>query len=233
MIQSLLQNAEHIINTNPWLAFIVVFLGGIVTASNPCVLAMIPLMLGLVGGTGELSGIKKSLLFSLFFVIGLSITFSILGIIAAGTGRLLGDVGSFWNYLVFFVCLLMGIHLLGILKIPIPVLNIANPQKAGFLGAILMGMLFGVVSTPCAVPILAVILILIANKGSIVYGIGLLFCYALGHSILIVIAGTSIGAAKGLLESKHFKTANMVLQKIAAVLIILVGIFFLLNRGYL
>jgi cytochrome c biogenesis protein CcdA len=230
MIQSLMQNAEKIIQTNPWMAFLVVFLGGVLTASNPCVLAMIPLMIGFVGGTKELTGFKKSLLFSLFFVVGLSITFSIMGLIAATTGRLLGDIGSVWRYIVVGICFLMGIHLLEIFKIPLPRINVGNPKTTGFIGAFLMGMLFGVVSTPCAVPILTVILVLIAAKGSIVYGLGLLFFYALGHCALIVIAGTSIGAAKGLLESKRFQRANFYLRKVAAVLIILVGVFFLITK---
>ncbi len=230
MIEQLMQNAEKIIQTNPWLAFLVVFLGGLLTASNPCVLAMIPLMIGFVGGTKEITGFRKALLFSLFYVIGLSISFSILGLIAGTTGRLLGDVGSFWRYLVVAVCFLTGIHLFEIIKIPIPILSIGNPHLTGLIGALLMGMLFGVVSTPCAVPMLAVILVLIASKGSVVYGLGLLFFYALGHCALIFVAGTSIGSAKRLLESKNLQRVNFYLRKVAAALIILVGVFFLINR---
>jgi cytochrome c biogenesis protein CcdA len=71
---------------------------------------------------------------------------------------------------------------------------------------------------------------LIAAKGNMVYGLGLLFSYALGHCVLIVVAGTSIGAAKNLLESKRFQRANFYLRKVAAVLIILVGFYFLLTK---
>lgn len=230
MFTSLMENAEQIIQTNPWLAFLVVFVGGLLTASNPCVLAMIPLMIGFVGGTKEIVGFRKSFIFSLFFVIGLSITFGIMGVIAATTGSLLGDVGSFWRYIVVAVCFIMGIHLLEILRIPIPSLQIKHKKLTGIVGALIMGVLFGVVSTPCAVPILAVILVLIAAKGNMVYGLGLLFSYALGHCVLIVVAGTSIGAAKNLLESKHFQRANFYLRKVAAVLIILVGFYFLLAK---
>lgn len=230
MIESFMQNAEKIIQTNPWLAFLVVFLGGVLTASNPCVLAMIPLMIGFVGGTKEISGIRKALLFSLFFVIGLALTFSILGLIAATTGRLLGDVGGFWRYLVVAVCFVMGIYLLDLFKIPLPAISHGRVKATGMIGAFLMGMLFGVVSTPCAVPILAVILVMIAAKGSLVYGFGLLFSYALGHCVLILVAGTSLGLAKGLLESKHLQKVNFYLRKVAAVLIILVGIFFLVKK---
>ncbi len=230
MVENFLQNAEKIINTNPWLAFIIVFIGGLMTASNPCVLAMIPLMIGFVGGTKEIVGFKKAFFFSFFFVLGLSIAFSTLGVIAGLTGRLLGDVGTFWRYIVFTVCLIMGIHLLEIFKINLPQINVGNPKTRGLIGAFLMGLLFGIVSTPCAVPILAVILVLIASKGSLAYGFGLLFFYGLGHCVLILIAGTSVGAAKSLLESKNLQRVNFYLKKIAAILIIIVGVIFLINR---
>jgi len=224
-----MENAEQVITTNPWLGFVVVFIGGLLTASNPCVLAMIPLMIGFVGGTKEIVGFKKSFFFSLLFVLGLSIMFGILGVVAATTGSLLGDVGNFWKYIVAAVCIIMGIHLLEFIKIPIPSLQMKNVKFSGMVGAFLMGLLFGIVSTPCAVPILAVILVLIAAKGSLIYGVGLLLAYSLGHCALILIAGTSMGAAKGLLESKHFQKANVILRKIAAVLIIGVGVYFLIK----
>lgn len=228
MVTSWMENAEQIIQTNPWLGFVVVFIGGLLTASNPCVLAMIPLMIGFVGGSKEIVGFKKSFFFSLLFVLGLSIMFGILGVVAAVTGSLLGDVGGFWKYIVAAVCVVVGIHLLEIIKIPIPSLQMKNVKFSGMIGAFLMGLLFGLVSTPCAVPILAVILVLIAAKGNMVYGVALLLAYCLGHCTLILVAGTSIGAAKGLLESKHFQRANVILRKSAAVLIIAVGIYFLL-----
>jgi len=227
MIQSLLGNVNQIIQTNPWLAFVAVFIGGLLTALNPCVLAMIPLTIGFVGGTKEASGLRRALLFSIFFVLGLSITFAILGIIAASLGRLFGDVGNFWKYLVAGVCLIMGLHLLEIFKFNIPAPRLATPKAGGLIGAFLLGLLFGVVSSPCATPILAVLLAFIAAKGNLIYGVSLLFFYALGHCALILVAGTSVGAAKSMLESRGLRMSTGILRKVAGVLIILVGGFFL------
>ncbi len=227
--QDFAQQAENLIHGNPWLAFLAVFVGGLLTASNPCVLAMIPLMIGFVGGNRDVVGLKRAIIFSGVFVVGLSLMFTLLGLIAATTGRLLGDVGVFWKYIVAAVCLIMGIHMLEIIKIPIPSLNIGSPKLRGYAGVFIMGMLFGIVSTPCAVPILAVILVLIAGGGNLVYGAGLLFCYALGHCALILIVGISIGAAKKLIESKSFQRWNFWFRRTAAVLIILVGIYFLIR----
>lgn len=138
-----------------------------------------------------------------------------------------GDVGAFWKYAVAAVCLVMGVHLLGLIKINFPVPKVLSVEKAESLGAFLLGLLFGTVSTPCAVPILAVLLAFIASKGNILYGGLLLFIYALGHSILILIAGTSMGAAKKMIESKGLRRINLALQKIAGVIILLVGAYFL------
>jgi cytochrome c biogenesis protein CcdA len=103
-----------------------------------------------------------------------------------------------------------------------------DSSQGGAIGAFLLGLLFGVVSTPCAVPILAVLLTLVASQGNIVYGGLLLLVYSLGHSALILIAGTFMGAAKRLIESRGLRRANLILQRAAGVIIILVGIYFLL-----
>jgi cytochrome c biogenesis protein CcdA len=227
-MEHLFGDVSQLIQQNPWLAIIAVFVGGVTTASNPCVLAMIPLLMSIVAGREEASNIKKSLIFSLLFVVGLSITFTVLGLISALMGRMLGDVGAFWKYIVVGVCFLMGVHLLGLFKLNFSLPGLMNVKKGGSIGAFLLGLLFGVVSTPCAVPILAVLLTFVASQGNIVYGGLLLFVYALGHSAFILVAGTSMGAAKRLIESRGLRRANLILQRVAGVIIILVGIYFLL-----
>jgi len=229
-MESLFGDISALLQSNPWLAVVAVFLGGVTTALNPCVLAMVPLLMGVVAGNKQTASLKRSLVFSLFFVLGLAVTFTALGLISALMGRMFGNIGQFWKYLVAAVCLLMGLHLLGLLKLNFPVPAGLRVKKQGYVGAFLLGLLFGVVSTPCAVPILAVLLAFVAEKGNVIYGGFLLFVYALGHSALVLVAGTSVGAAKGLLESKGLRRAHGVLQKVAGVLIIGIGAYFLLWR---
>ena len=221
---------QQILQHSPWLAVAAVFLGGVTTALNPCVLAMVPLLMGVVAGNRETTTLRRSLVFSLFFVLGLAVTFTALGLVSALMGRMFGDIGGFWKYAVAGVCLLMGLHLLGVIKWNLPVPAGIRVKKQGYVGAFLLGLLFGVVSTPCAVPILAVLLAFVAERGNIIYGGFLLFVYALGHSVLVLVAGTSVGAAKGLLESKGLRKAHAIIQKVAGVLIIGIGLFFLLGR---
>ncbi len=226
-MESLFGDVQQLLSHNPWLAIVAVFLGGVTTALNPCVLAMVPLLMGVVAGNKETTTVKRSLVFSLFFVLGLAVTFTVLGLISALMGRMFGYVGAFWKYLVAGVCLVMGLHLIGFLKFNFPVPAGLKVKKQGTLGAFLLGLLFGVVSTPCAVPILAVLLAFVAEKGNVLYGGFLLFVYALGHSALVLVAGTSVGAAKSLLESKGLRRAHGILQKAAGVLIIAIGLYFL------
>ena len=226
-MEKIFGDIAQLIQQSPWLAIVAVFLGGVMTASNPCVLVMIPLMIGLVAGKQGATSLKKTFVFSLFFVLGLAVTFTALGLISALMGRLFGNIGRFWKYAVAVVCLVMGVLLLGAFKFNFALPKSFEKIREGGLGAFLLGLLFGVVSTPCAVPVLAVLLAFVANKGNVVYGGFLLFIYALGHSLLILIAGTSMGAAKKLIESKGLRKTNWALQKIAGVVIILVGTYFL------
>lgn len=224
-MESLFGDIAQLIQNNPWLAVVAVFIGGATTASNPCVLAMIPLLMSVVAGTENIN-LKKSLAFSGLFVLGLSITFTVLGLISALMGRMLGDIGVFWKYFVGAVCLVMGLHLLGLLKFNLNLPQPVNVKKGGPLGAFLLGLLFGAVSSPCAVPILAVLLAYVGSRGNVAYGGFLLLIYALGHSALILVAGTSMGAAKKLIESKGLRRTNEILQKVAGVVIIVIGFLF-------
>jgi cytochrome c-type biogenesis protein len=224
-----LDNAGQYIHTNPWLAIVAVFLGGLVTASNPCVLAMIPLMMSFVAGRREQGvNVWRGFFYSLLFIAGLSITFTALGMIAALAGTLYGDVSVVWNWVVALVCLVMGLHLMGVLKFTIPMPFDFRPKTTGALGAFILGLLFGIVSAPCAAPILVVLLTYLAGPGSSVpYGGLLLFVYALGHSVLILIAGTSVGLARKLIESKKAARVTDILRRVAGGLIVLIGAYFL------
>jgi cytochrome c biogenesis protein CcdA len=229
VIQAFVNGAGQYLGTNPWLAVLAVFVGGILTASNPCVLAMIPLMMSFVAGRrDEKVGVGRAFLFSMVFVAGLCITFTALGMMAALAGKMYGDVSGIWNWIVAGVCLVMGLHLSGIVTFPIPSLGgRLQPKTRGWLGALVLGLLFGLVSAPCAAPILVVLLTYLAGSGaSMVYGGLLLLVYALGHSVLVLLAGTSMGAARALLENRQATRALGLLRGLAGILIILVGAYF-------
>ncbi|MGA9753369.1 MAG: cytochrome c biogenesis protein CcdA [Acidobacteriota bacterium] len=224
-MEGLLSQFGNLIETAPVLAFGAAFLGGLLTASNPCVLVSIPLVLAYVGGSEQASSLRRSMLYALSMVAGLALTFTVLGLAAALLGRLFGVQGRFWPYLIGGVCLVMGLHMLGWLPLRLGLALPLRPRSRGALGAFLLGILFGVISTPCAVPILAVLLAFIAAKGSVLYGGGLLLTYALGHCMLVLLAGVSMGAVRGLLSSRRWASANLWLRRGAGALILCLGLY--------
>lgn len=225
-MNELVTSLAQYISSNPLVAFGAVALGGIVTSANPCVLVTLPLIIGFTGGYAQ-PGIRKALTFSLMFVLGLSFTFTILGVIAALAGRLLGDIGGWWQYLVAAIVILMGLQLVGLFEIPLPARHTTPSKTRGPLGAFLLGMVSGLISSPCATPVLAVILTYVATEGNVVYGGSLLFVYAVGHSILLLIAGTSAGAARWLIESKQVASGSLWMRRIMGILLLTGGVWLL------
>lgn len=215
---------ESLIQTSPWLAPLAVFVGGLLTAANPCVIATIPLLMAYVGAREDVSSWRRATALSGAFVSGLSLAFAAMGVVAALAGQMLGDVGRIWDYGILVVCLLMGAHLTGLLELPMPNVKM-TPRWRGVPGAVGLGALFGLVSTPCATPILVVVLAYVAgSEASVAYGALLLLAYALGHSVLILVAGVSVGAARGLVESRRLAKLGAVLRVAAGVVIAAVGV---------
>ncbi|NLE08197.1 MAG: cytochrome c biogenesis protein CcdA, partial [Dehalococcoidales bacterium] len=202
-MEELITTISEIINNQSWLAFPAAFLGGIISSASPCVLAMIPLIMGYVGGYSEGSQ-KKAIQYSLVFVLGLTITFTVLGVIAGALGRLFGDVGFFWYYVLPPVAILLGLYLVFAekLNITIGLPQKYMPKKQALIGAFLMGLFFGIIASPCATPVLAVILTFAAAKQDIVFSGGLLLAYAIGYWVLVLGAGISVGFAQKMLASR-------------------------------
>jgi cytochrome c biogenesis protein CcdA len=228
MFEQFLSNLGTYIQSNPWLAVVAVFLGGVLTATNPCVLAMIPLMISFVSGRREEGlGPLRALGYSLVFVVGLCVTFSALGVAAAFSGSMYGQRSPVWNWIVAGVCLLMGLHLMGLIPFRIPSPIRSQPRLQGTLGALVLGLLFGFVSLPCAGPILIVVLTYLAGSdSSAAYGGLLLFVYGIGHSVLVLVAGVSMGMARKLIESGRVTRVTGRLRQVAGVIIICVGGYF-------
>ncbi len=224
-METILGNIQHIIRDQHGLAFMAVFIGGLVSAASPCVLAAIPLVIGYVGGYSE-GNKKKAVLFSLAFVFGLSLTFTILGAAASIAGQFLGFMGR-WLYLgLALIAVLMGLQLMGFISIPLPFQKTRSVRTKGLPGAFLLGMLTGTVSSPCATPVLAVILAYVSTQGDMAYGGSLLFVYALGHCALIFVAGLSIGLTESIVNSRGAKNISLYSRKLSGALLVVMGIYF-------
>ena len=222
---ALLENLQTIIQDHHGPAFIAVFIGGLISAASPCVLAAIPLIIGYVGGYSE-GNKKKAALYSLVFILGLSITFTLLGAAASIAGQFLSFMGR-WLYLALaLVAILMGLQLMGIISIPLPFQKTRTVVTKGLPGSFLLGLLTGTVSSPCATPVLAVILAYVSAQGDMLYGASLLFVYALGHCALIFVAGLSIGFTESIVSSKGIKNFSLYAKKLSGALLVAAGAYF-------
>lgn len=210
------------------IGYLLVFVGGIVTSIGPCNVAMVPLIIGYVGGSHDLSR-RRSFSISFIFTIGLAITFMLLGVIASVIGGLIGGTNRLWYYLVALVCFVIGLQMLGILQLALPTWFGSLREKVqlkGLPGAFLLGLVSGLVASQCATPVLAAILTYVmAQKASLIYGAALLFIYALGRGVPIILAGTFAGVLKNFRSLGRWTEW---MEKISGVMILLVGVYFLL-----
>lgn len=209
------------------LGYFLVFFGGVITSIGPCNVAMIPLIIGYIGGSQRLDK-KRAFSISLVFAVGLAVTFVGLGLIASLLGGLIGGSTRIWYYVVSAVCILIGLQMLGVINIPTPGWFSAMREKVnpkGLLGAFLLGLVSGLVASQCATPVLAAILTYVmAQKASMLYGAVLLFLYALGRGVPIILAGTFTGVLKNFRAFGKWAEAA---DKVAGAIIILVGLYFI------
>jgi cytochrome c-type biogenesis protein len=214
----------QVMQTRPILAYGASYLGGVVATASPCILASIPLVIGFVGGYAE-GNKKQAFFFSLTFVLGLAVVMSILGAMAALMGTMFGQVGTYWYFVVAVILMVMGLQLSGMINLKLGGASQKFlPQRTGLIGALILGGLFGLVLSPCASPVLAVILTLAAVKGEVAYGSTLLFAYALGQGTLIILAGTFTGVIESFLQSKGARFGT-IMQQGAGFLIFFVGAY--------
>ncbi|OIO39064.1 MAG: hypothetical protein COT00_00740 [Candidatus Omnitrophica bacterium CG07_land_8_20_14_0_80_50_8] len=192
----LLNNVEQIIQTNPLLAFVAVFVAGIMVSFTPCVYPVIPLTLGFIGARSAGSRWKGFLL-SLVYVLGMALTYAVLGAFASLSGKLFGQIGSHpvTYFIVANVCLLLGLSMLDVFQIP--QVSIFNPsstkRQGGFLGALIIGLFSGLIVGPCTAPVLAAVLVYVGSRHNLLYGFSLLFVFGYGVGFLMILLGTFTG----------------------------------------
>lgn len=221
-----LNNIEQIITVYPLIAFGAVFLAGVLSSASPCVLATIPLVVGFVGGYSE-GDRWKAFRYSLTFILGLSLTFTAFGAAAGLLGTMFGTLGGWWYMAAGIVALVMGGQMMGLYEIRLPIKRDFKPKRGGLVGSFLLGLFFGVVSSPCATPVLVVILTFVAGKKQVLYGMALLFTYAVGHCLLMLLAGTFTGFVEAFVRAKGVTGFSTWTKKASGAIIAIVGGYFI------
>jgi len=187
---------EAALNQGSWIAFLLVFLGGLLTSFTPCVYPMIPITISFIGGNAKGNPLKGFIL-AVWFVLGIAIMYSALGLLAAATGGAFGQATQtpIFAGIVALIIAAMGLSMAGLFDIQLPssLTSRVGGARTGFLGPILMGMAMGLIAAPCVGPVLIVLLTWVARTGSLFMGFWLLFTFALGLGMLFLALGTFSG----------------------------------------
>lgn len=224
MINEWLEALSTIIVESSWIAPLLALVAGILTSFTPCALSSVPLVVGYVGGTGERTT-KRAFTLSLTFALGSAITFTLLGVVATIAGNLIGTQATWWYLILGALMMLMALQTWDIYEIIPSSYLISKSTKKGYLGALIAGILGGVFSSPCSTPVLIALLAVVAGKGSLAWGILLLLLYSIGHGILAVICGTSVGFVQKLSHNEQYGKLSNVLKIIMGLAMTLIGFY--------
>jgi len=209
------------------ITLVFVFLGGLALNLTPCVYPIIPITISFF--VGQTSGkISKSFFLALIYILGMSITYSLLGVMAAMTGGLLGS--SLQNPLILIgiaaIFLVFASSMFGAFEIRVPAFlsNFAGGSKHGAIGSLFMGLTVGIVAAPCIGPFVVSLLAFVAAQGDPVMGFLMFFVLALGLGLPFLILGTFTGLIKNIPRSGEWLVW---IKRVFGVIMIGVAIYFI------
>ena len=207
----------------------VIFLAGLLTSLTPCMLSMLPITIGYIGGY-ETETRLQAVVRSTWFSLGLATTLAILGIVAAVAGKIYGQVGIGLPIVVSVIAILMGLNLLEALPLQLPAWGgmdwISKDLPEG-VRSYLIGLTFGLVASPCSTPVLATLLAWISTTKDPLLGSVLLLSYTAGYVAPLILAGTFTASIKKLLELRRWSGW---ITPASGVLLVGFGVFSLLFR---
>jgi len=206
------------------------FLWGMISVLfSPCHLASIPLIVAYVGGQQIAVDPKQAGVYSAAFTSGLFITIALIGIICALLGRMLGDVGIYWQVLIGAVLIWVSLGMLGVEKCSMSGSFLYRFNFKGIFGAFALGLGYGILSGSCTFGFIAPILALITVQQKVATGILFILLFAVGHCLPIVAAGSSAAAVRRVIENRTWQGTGTWFRKGAGVVIGLLGVYFVLN----
>ncbi|MDZ7960590.1 MAG: cytochrome c biogenesis protein CcdA [Aulosira sp. DedQUE10] len=207
----------------------IIFVAGLLTSLTPCMLSMLPITIGYIGGYEAKSRLQAAAQ-STWFALGLATTLAGLGIIAAFVGKVYGQVGIGLPIIVSIIAIIMGLNLLEALPLQFPSLGetkwISQDLPPG-VRSYLIGLTFGLVASPCSTPVLASLLGWVANTQDFILGAVLLIAYTAGYVAPLILAGTFTAAIKKLLELRRWSGW---INPVSGVLLVGFGVFSLISR---
>jgi cytochrome c-type biogenesis protein len=205
---------------------------------SPCVLPLVPPYLCFIGGVSleqisedeELApGVMRAVVLSaVVFVLGFSTVFIALGATASTIGDFIVDYMDILSKLAGGVIIVLGLHFIGIIRIPILYREArfhAEKKPAGLIGPYIIGLAFAFGWTPCVGPVLAAILMVAGSESSITYGMGLLAVYSAGLGIPFILAAVAMKPFMDFMA--RFRRHLQTVERVIGALLVLTGILFM------
>lgn len=206
------------------------FLWGMVSvAFSPCHIASIPLIVGYVAGQERALKAREAANYAVVFSIGLFISIALVGIVCSLLGRMLGEIGPYWTILVGAILIWVALDMWGFAKCSMSGSLMGRIKVKGILGALVLGLAYGILSGSCTFGFIAPILAIITIQQKILIGVVYIVLFGIGHCIPIAIAGSSTAKVRKLLESSSFHEGSQWFRKCAGAAIGLLGLYFVVR----
>ena len=190
------------LSERPALALPVVFAGGVLTSLTPCIYPMIPITAAVVGGQSTSGTAPRGRVVGLTmaYVLGLSMVYALLGLLAGLSGSVFGAVSSnpWMSFLTANLLLIFALMMLDVVPVPVPQRLLARAAsldgRGRYAGTFAMGAASGLVAAPCGAPVMGTVLGWVATTQSAAFGFLYLFAFSLGMSALLIAVGLSAGS---------------------------------------
>lgn len=221
---------ESALQHNLLIALALVFIAGILTSFTPCIFPMIPITISILGHDAEKNSRVTNFFRSLSYVLGIAFTYSTLGLVAAMTGKIFGNLLSSKWVIGFMVLLFftMALSMWGVFDLQVPAFIRqkfgTSKTKSNYIGLFIMGLVSGIVASPCVGPVLVSILSYVSTTQDLFLGFILLFTYAIGLGLIFMVIGV-FGQALSMLP-KSGRWMNKI-KFFLGLLMVLVGLYYL------
>ena len=196
------QLADMLKGDNIWLTLVAFFVGGLLLSFTPCVFPMYPILTGIIVGQGDKLSTKKAFTLSFFYVQGMAVTYTLLGIVVAIAGA---QFQAMFQHPIVLIALsalfiFLALSMFGIFNLALPsswqnkLNQLSSNQKGGsYIGVLVMGAISGLVASPCTTAPLTGALLYISQSGDIFLGASALYALSLGMGLPLLVLGSSGG----------------------------------------
>lgn len=222
----ILENMSMVISNNLYIAPFVCLVAGLLSALLPCSLTQLPLLIAYLGGY-ESDNKKKSVKYSIFYAIGNSLVFIVLGLLSALIGKSFSILSKKIYIILGILMIIIFLQMINVINIIPKGLKKPTTDKKGALGALILGIIGGFFTSPCTTPVLLAILSYVVSTQNIILGAIMLLFYSLGNGIVLVVVGSSLKIADKLSSSSKMLVVGKIINAMLAILILALGLYLL------